>query len=724
MAGAAASSAPLPVAARPPAAPAGSRAAAGAAGRAAAPPHAPSRMAFRNADVGLAFGLVGLLMILLVPLPAWLLDLLLVVNLSTSILLLLLVLSTGRALELSTFPTLLLFSALFRLALNVASTRLILLHGAAGRVIQSFGEFVVGGNLVVGVVIFLILIVIQFVVITKGAGRISEVAARFTLDAMPGKQMAIDAELNNGLIAPEEAKARRAEVSREAEFHGAMDGASKFVRGDAVAGLIITGVNLVGGICVGLMRGWDVSQAVKTYSILSIGDGLVSQIPALIVATAGAIIVTKTSAESNLADQLATEVTDQRRGLRMAAAIVGVLGLAPGLPLLPFALLAGTLFALSRIRRAAPVEVAATDAAAAGAEEQAAEIERLLKTDAMNVELGYRLLHLVEKGRSGGLLAHIAQLRKRFAGEMGVIVPPIRVTDNVKLAPGAYRILVRGQVVASGELRAGALLAMNPGQAKGTLQGDATREPTFGLPALWIDEARRTEAELAGWTVVEPVSVLVTHLSETIREQAALMLTRDDVKTLVEAVRRDAPAVVDDLIPNQLTYGDLHRVLRALLAERVSIKNLAAILEVVSESVGQTKEPDALAELARKRLARSVVEPYLDDAGTLKVVTLDPTLERTLVEVARNQDAGEGASVVRAALDRILGEVRRLAERGQEAIVLVRAEARTFLRDLLKSVAPRSVVLSYAEAAAARKVEPVAVVTAAAAAEAGARVAA
>ena len=313
------------------------------------------RVGFRNADVALAFGLVGLLMILLVPLPPWLLDLLLVVNLSSSILLLLLVLSTGRALELSTFPTLLLFSALFRLALNVASTRLILLHGSAGRVIQSFGEFVVGGNLVVGVVIFLILIVIQFVVITKGAGRISEVAARFTLDAMPGKQMAIDAELNNGMITPEEAKARRAEVSHEAEFHGSMDGASKFVRGDAVAGLIITAVNLIGGICVGLMRGWDVSQAVKTYSILSIGDGLVSQIPALIVAVAGAIIVTKTSAESNLADQLAGEVTEQRRGLKMAAAIVAALGLAPGLPLLPFVLMAATLFALAQMRRAAPV---------------------------------------------------------------------------------------------------------------------------------------------------------------------------------------------------------------------------------------------------------------------------------------------------------------------------------------------------------------------------------
>jgi len=681
------------------------------------------RVRFRNADVALAFGLVGLLMILLVPLPTWLLDILLVVNLSASILLLLLVLSSERPLELSTFPTLLLFSALFRLALGVASTRLILLHGRAGHVIQSFGEFVVGGSLVVGMVIFLILIVIQFVVITKGAGRISEVAARFTLDAMPGKQMAIDAELNNGLITPDEARARRREISREAEFHGAMDGASKFVRGDAVAGLIITFVNLVGGICVALTKGMDLSQAFKKYSILSIGDGLVTQIPALIVATAGAIIVTKASTETNLADELAHQMTDRRRGLRLAASIVGVLGLAPGLPAAPFLLLSLVLFAVAAIRRApAPVEATAEQESAAAAAEQNLELERLLKVDSMGIELGYRLLHLVEKQKSGGLLAQIAQVRKRFAGEMGMIVPPIRVTDNVKLPPAGYRMTVRGQVVAGGELRPGMLLAMNPGGARDELPGEATREPTFGLPALWIDEPRRSEAELKGYTVVEPVSVLVTHLSETIREQAGLLLTRDDVKALVENVRKESPAVVDDLVPNHLSYGDLHRVLRALLAERVSIKNLATILEVVSEHVGQTKDPDALAELARRRLARTVVEPYLDDEGILKVVTLDPALERSLVEVAKNQESGEGAGLVRVALDRILGEVRRLVERGQEAVVLVRAEARAFLRDLLRNVAPRAAVLSYAEAAAARRVEPVAVVTAVETADAGGRV--
>jgi len=672
---------------------------------------AAPRRVFRNADVGLAMAVVGLLVILVVPLPTWLLDLLIVVNLSASILLLLLVLSSERPLDLSTFPTLLLFGALFRLALNVASTRLILLDGHAGRVIESFGKFVVGGNLVVGIVIFLILIVIQFVVITKGAGRISEVAARFTLDAMPGKQMAIDAELNNGLISPDEAKARRYEVGREAEFYGAMDGASKFVRGDAVAGLIITAVNLIGGICVALIKGMDLGGAVRTYSILTVGDGLVSQIPALIVATAGAIIVTKASTEASLANELAHQMTDRRRGLTLASAIIGALGLAPGLPAAPFLLFSLVLYSLSRMRRPAPAAAAVEKSPTEVAAEQSAELERLLKVDPMGVELGFRLLHLVEKSRSGGLLAHVAQVRKRFASDLGLLVPPVRVTDNVKLGPNAYRILVHGQPVAAGELKPGMLLAMNPGAAKGDLPGEATREPTFGLPALWISEERRTDAELKGYTVVEPVSVLVTHLSESIREHAGAILTRDDVKALVEGARKDHPAVVDDLIPNQLTYGDLHRVLRVLLAERVAIKNLAGILEVLSEHAGQTKNPEALTELARRRLARSLVEPYLDDEGCLKVVTLDPALERSLVEVAKNQETNDGPGVVRTILDRVVGEVKRLVERGQEAVVLVRAEARTFLRDLLKSVAPRTVVLSYAEAAAARRVEPIAVVS-------------
>lgn len=673
----------------------------------------PGQASFRSADTVLALGLVGLLCVLLVPLPPMLLDILLVVNLSFSILVLLLVLSSERPLDLSTFPTLLLFSSLLRLALNVASTRLILLHGQAGDVIQSFGEFVVGGSVVVGVVVFLILVVIQFVVITKGAGRISEVAARFTLDAMPGKQLAIDADVNAGLITPEDAKHRRAEITREAEFYGAMDGASKFVRGDAIAGIIITAVNILGGVSVAFLAGMDLSQAFKTYTILTVGDGLVSQIPALIVATAGAIIVTKASSETNLADELSQQITDHGRGLQLAAGIVAVLGCIPGLPLLPFLFMAVVMIGLSRLggpgSEAPPgEEIVNAESAAA---QQSEELQRLLRVDQMGIELGYRLLYLVEKTQGGGLLKHISQLRKRFATELGLLVPPIRVTDNVRLPPSGYRIMIQGEGIASGELRPGNFLAMNPGNAEDGLDGEDTREPTFGLPAVWIPEHRRSEADLKGYTIVEPISVLVTHLSEIIRSNAGEILTRDDVKALVEAVREERPAVVDDLIPNQLTYGDVHRTLRSLLAERVSIRNLGTIMEVLSEHAGTTKDPEALAEMVRQRMARSLVEPYLDSQGNLKVVTLDPTLERSLVEVARNQELPEGPGVLRAVVEHLGQEVLQLVSRGQEAVVLVRGEIRTFLRDLMKSIGPRTVVLSYAEAAAAHKVEPIAVVS-------------
>ena len=671
----------------------------------------------RHADLVLAAGLVGLLLVLLVPLPAVLLDLLLVVNLSGSILILLLVISNERPLELSTFPTLLLFASLLRLALNVASTRLILLDGAAGQVIQSFGEFVVGGEVIVGVVIFLILVVIQFVVITKGAGRISEVAARFVLDSMPGKQMAIDADLNQGLMTPEEAVVQRKELSREMEFYGAMDGASKFVRGDAIAGLIITGVNILGGAGIAFAEGLGLVAALETYTILTIGDGLVSQIPALIVATSGAILVTKAGTQVDLGSDLRNQLTERRRGLMTAAGIVAAIGLMPGLPAFPFLALGGVLLLVARRGRAGSAQEAAPTTEARKPEEvaqaQSDELRRLLKVDRLGVELGYRLLHLVERSKDGSLLEHISQIRKRFATELGLIVPPVRVTDNVRLAPAGYRVMVHGQSVANGELRPGMLLAMDPGGAKKKLDGEKTREPTFGLPAVWIREEQRSEAELKGYTVVEPVSVLVTHLSEVLRDHASDVITRDDVKTLVEHVRAEQPALVEDLIPDPLGYGELHQVLRALLTERVSVRNMTAILEVLSENVNSTKDPEMLAELVRRRLARALVEPYLDESGRLQVVTLDPQVERSLAEIAKNQELPEGPGVVRAVLERLLGELRTIMERGQEGVVLVRAEVRTFLRDLLRSNAPRTVVLSYAEAAAANVVEPIAVIGAA-----------
>ncbi len=675
-----------------------------------ADPNASSRVG--KADMILGAAVIGLLIVLLVPLPSWFLDLLLVVNLSLSILVLLIVLSSERPLDLSTFPTLLLFASLFRLSLNVASTRLILLQGKAGEVIQAFGEFVVGGSVIVGVVIFLILVVIQFVVITKGAGRISEVAARFTLDAMPGKQMTIDADLNGGLITPEEAVQRRKELSREAEFYGAMDGASKFVRGDAVAGLIITAVNILGGVGIALGKGMAIGQAFTTYTILTIGDGLISQIPALIVATSGAIIVTKASTEQLLADEFTSQITGRKRGLLMAGGIVAGLGLIPGLPSIPFLVLGGGLLLASRKPRKeeAPEKDETPASPEEVAEQQSQELRNILKIDRMGVELGYRLLYLVEKSKGGSLLGHIAQLRKRFAGELGLILPPIRVTDNVRLPATGYRVLVNGQTIASGELRPGALLAMNPGTAEGNLKGEKTKEPTFGLPAKWIPEDRRSEAEMKGYTVVEPVSVLVTHVSELVRSHAHEILTRDDVKTLVENIQAEQPAVVDDLIPNVLTYGEVHRVLRCLLEERVSVRNLGSILEVLSENAATVKEPEALAELARKRISRSVIEPFLDEEGRLKVLTLDPTLERRLIEISKNQEHPDGPGLLRMLLDQMAREIIQVIDQGHDAVVLVRSEIRTFLRDLLKTVAPRAAVLSYSEAATAKDVEPITVI--------------
>jgi flagellar biosynthesis protein FlhA len=505
---------------------------------------------------------------------------------------------------------------------------------------------------------------------------------------------------------------RRQEVSREADFYGAMDGASKFVRGDAIASMIITSVNILGGAGVGLLGGMELSQAFKTYTILTIGDGLVSQIPALIVATAGAIIVTKAGSRGSLADELSRQVIGKRRGLQLASGIVAALALVPGLPMLPFVAMAGVLFFLSKKSVPETPTAPPEEQSVQQAEQEAEELKGLLHVDQMGVELGCRLLHLVEKNQGGSLLQHIGQLRRRFASEMGILLPPVHVVDNVRLGPTQYRINIQGEEVSSGELRPGQLLAMNPGTGEGNLSGEQTKEPTFGLPATWIAENRRAEADLKGYTVVEPSSVLVTHLSEVIRNHAAELLTREDVKTLVETVRQQTPSVVDDVIPNQLTYGTVHRVLRALLQERVSIRNLSTILESLSEDSESTKDPDALAELVRRRISRALIKPYLDDNGVLKALTLDPTLERALMEVARNQESPEGPGVVRAVVDRLSQEIRRLLEVGQSSVVLVRAEIRTFVRDLVRSIGPRTAVLSYAEAATAREVEALAVVTA------------
>ena len=526
----------------------------------------------RWADWLLGIGVLGLVVVLIVPVAPAVLDLLLAVNLAGSLLLILLTLNARNTAELSTFPAILLFATLFRLGLNVASVRLIMTRGEGGKIIHAFGEFVGGANLAVGLVIFLILVVIQFVVITKGSGRISEVAARFVLDAMPGKQMAIDADLNAGLIDADEARARRTQVAREAEFHGAMDGAAKYVRGDAIASLIITAISLIGGIAFATWKGMSIAEAVDRYSKLTIGDGLVSQLPALLVSTAAAILVTKDTSESSLGTALIGQLFASSKAGTIAAGMLGVIALLPGLPALPFLALAGAMFFATRAKTAPATarqnasgdKVALTHGAPAHTGPE--DLTEMLHVDRIALEIGYRLVPLVQEA-GGGLLDHVARLRRKIAQEQGVQLPPVRIRDNVRLPPSGYRILIGGSEVARGEVEPGMFLAIDQGAGHGKLEGKSAKDPTFGLPATWVAAAKREQAEALGYAVVDAASVLATHLSETLHAQLGELLTRDDVKSLLDGVKKSAPAVVDELVPAKMSYGDVQRVLRGLLRE-------------------------------------------------------------------------------------------------------------------------------------------------------------
>jgi flagellar biosynthesis protein FlhA len=686
------------------------------------------RFLTRWADWVMGLGVLGLMVTLIVPLPPLALDLLLAFNLSLSVLLLLVTMSVKSSAELSTFPAVLLFTTLFRLGLNVASTRLILSDGRAGQIITAFGHFVVGDDLLVGLIVFLILVVIQFVVITKGAGRISEVAARFVLDAMPGKQMAIDADLNAGLIDSDEARARRARVASEAEFYGAMDGASKFVRGDAIAGLIITSLNLVGGIAIGVLGGISLDQAVRRYSMLTIGDGLVSQIPALLVSTAAAVLVTRASSDRSLGYNLAAQVASRPRAALIAAGMMFTIGLLPGMPFLPFSVLASLLLVLGRRLRGVDgpeslqaVEVAAAkggkkSATSSAAEPAPAEDEALglLATDRIGLEIGYRLIPLVQDKSGTGILDHVAQLRRRFAQREGVVLPAVRIKDNVRLEPGGYRVLLAGQEVARGTVEPSHYLAMDPGTASGKLRGKATHDPAFGLPAWWIPEAQRGEAELAGYTVVDPTSALVTHLSEVVRASLGEILSRDDVKSLIEHAKKSAPAVVEELVPAKVGYGEIHQVLRNLLAEGVPLRNMPAILEALADGVARTKDPEALSELVRGRLGRTLCELHADKNGTVHAVTLDPTIEARLaaaVGAAKDPDAAPvGPAYLQRLVERIAQSVAAASKGGKDAVVLARTGVRRFLNELVRASLPKVAVLSYNEVVPARAVETAAVI--------------
>ena len=662
-------------------------------------PPTDSNLAFsQRGELVLSLALLGILVVLLVPLPPLLLDFLLSINLGLTILLLLVTISAKQALDFSVFPSLLLLMTLVRLALNVATTRLILLNGSAGSVVAAFGGFVVGGNLVVGLVIFLILIVIQFVVITKGAGRVSEVSARFTLDAMPGKQVAIDAELNAGTIDEAEGRKRRKHLLREAEFYGAMDGASKFVRGDAIAGLIITVINLFGGFILGLTRNMSLAQSFRTYAILSVGDGLISQVPALIIATASGMLVTKATSQTSLGAEIGAQISTSPRTLFTGAVILLGLALTPGLPKIPFLGLAALLFFAAR-RMAAPTKVIAPAKPGAEPALPPAEVQfdDFLQIDRATVEIGARLIPLVSPRRGSGLLERIGGLRRDLARTNGIWVPPVRVRDNIQLDADTYRILVGGREVARGQVRPDRLLAIDPGGTQLSLTGEATKDPAFGLPARWIAEADRSRAELGGFTVVDPPSVLITHLGETVRKHAHELLSREDLKVLMDKVRESAPAVVDELIPNVLTMGSLHRILCLLLEERVPISNLPRLLEALANHAPQTKDPQELAERVRAELGRVICDRFRDEQGRFHAIVFEPRLEmdlrRSLSDKVLVLDGGRLEKLVL----RLLEEWRKASARNQDVALLTDAMLRRPLRHALARSLPDLVVIAYPE---------------------------
>jgi flagellar biosynthesis protein FlhA len=670
---------------------------------------------FKNGDVLLVVGLFATVMLMILPVPPVLLDGFLAVSIALSLLVLLSILYVKEPAEFTGFPTLLLFITLFRLSLNIASTRLILLDGYAGHIIEAFGNFVVRGNYVVGLVIFLILVLINFIVITKGAGRIAEVAARFTLDAMPGKQMAIDAELNAGMINETEARTRRRKVEQEADFYGAMDGASKFVRGDAIAAILITLINVLGGFAIGIMqRGMSVSDALQRFTLLSIGDGLVSQIPALITSTAAGILVTRAAAKEELGKELTKQLLAYPRVLAILTIMLAVFGIVPGLPMLPFFFLAGITgflaynlrgtdpkLALATAEASGETQAGGANGAAKAANPAAEKLETLLSVDALQIELGYGLVSLADAKKGGDMLERVTGVRKTFASEMGVIVPPIRLRDNLQLDANQYRFVLKGNPIAQGELMPGHWLAMNAANSKTVLKGVPTVEPVFKLPATWITDVERKNAELSGYTVVDAASVLVTHLSETVKRNCADILSRQDVQNLLDNLKQTHPTVVSELIPALLNVGQVQRILQNLLSEGIAIRNLAGILEKVSDYAGVTKNPDELSEHARRALGAQIIKPYQSDNGALQALTLDPKLEQQIAQGVRQTPTEISLmmepKLARHVVDTLSHKVQALLSAGQPPVVMCAPQIRLAFRRFFETTFADLTVLSYAE---------------------------
>jgi flagellar biosynthesis protein FlhA len=695
----------------------------------------PAWMRKLNEQRGLIIpvGFVFMLVVLLVPLPPWMMDVMIVVNIALAVVVLLTTIYMQEPLEFSVFPSLLLVTTLFRLVLNIASTRLILTADAstpeaaatvAGHVVMAFGQFVAGDSLFVGVILFLILIIVQFMVITKGATRISEVAARFTLDAMPGKQMAIDADVNAGVIDEQEARVRREKIGQEADFFGAMDGASKFVRGDAIAGLIITVINVVGGFVVGMVvRGWDAGATAKIFTMLTIGDGLSSQLPAFIIAIASALIVTRSGSKMDLGRQFTDQIASRPKGLLITAGFLGLLVFTP-LPTLPLMATAGALVAVSWAMGRGSKEAAAKkredDAAATAAKAPEQQpVEALLKVDTLELEVGVGVVPLVDTAQGGDLVERIGATRRQLATEIGLVMPPVRIRDNVRLQPGEYRVKVRGNAVATGMVRVGRLLAMDSGITTGGIQGEMVKEPAFGLNAWWIDPLQRPRAEAMNYTVVDPTSVIVTHIAEVTKKHADELLTREEVNNLIEQVKQKSPKLVEEAVPAVIKPVELQKILQNLLRERVPIRDLETILETLSEWGTKTKDLDVLTEYVRNALRRTIctlyaMEPLGGGIPKLVCVTLDPSLEDQIAAYIDRGAAGTTvtmpARVASKYAEHIAKALQLVVNAGHPPVIIASPQVRSVVRQVVESQVQNVAVLGYNEIVNGVEVESLALV--------------
>ncbi|HPV41282.1 MAG TPA: flagellar biosynthesis protein FlhA [Spirochaetota bacterium] len=674
----------------------------------------------QKTDILMGIGIVAVVTMLIIPLPTFLLDFFLVISIMSGLLILMIVMFIGRTFDFSIFPSLLLITTVYRLALNVSSTRLILLQGAAfdGKIIRAFGEFVVGGNYVVGFIIFIILVAVQFIVITKGATRTAEVAARFTLDAMPGKQMSIDSDLSNGLITEDEARKRREEIRKEADFYGAMDGASKFVQGDVKVAIVITFINIIGGFIIGMvMRNEPFDVALKTYTLLTIGEGLVAQIPSLLITTATGIIVTRAVSNENMGKDMADQLGSQPRALLITAATLGVAIVIPGFPKIALLLLSAGLGALGYVLLQSQTEekekVERKEKEAALKEHRPEEVTQLVQVDPLEVEIGYNLIPLVDPEQGGTLLERITNIRRRSALDMGLIVPPIRIRDNMELEPEVYSILIKGVEVGRGSLQVDKLMAMDSGEVSEKIEGQEFTEPVFGLKAIWIKTDVRDVAESRGYTVVDCPTIIATHLTEIIKRHADEILGRQEVQKLIDTVKEDYPAVVRELVEDhKMSLGEIQKVLQALLRERVSIRNIITILETLSSYVSYSKDPSFLTEYVRIALSRQITKDYVDRTNTLSVITVDPEIE-TIIRNSIHEDPIEGPVLAmdptthQTVVSALLDAYRRSKNMGHAPVYLVSPQIRRVTFTLLEREMPAPVVLSYSEISSAVKVEVV-----------------